>query len=343
MKTALTFDDVQLLDNYSELDSRSDVDLDLIDPKSGKRIMELPIFAAAMDTVVSAGMASIMIGEYGAGVIHHRGCSGMSRVKEFKNTEKRVNKYDNPKVGVNGVAIGLDEHINYIRHLIKIGVDVIAIEVAAANNKNVMKRIKEVGRFTYPSNTRLMVGNISDIGSFARNAPLKFVDFIKLSQGGGSVCLTREETGIGKPTFQAVKDAHEYISNVYYNNIMIVADGGLRKNADIVKSYGAGASAVMLGSMLSNHDENYYGEYRGMASEKAKKAAGQRIKNIEGTSVDTSGSKGSISETLKRMEESVQSGIATSGFESHEDFVGNGRFVRVTNSGVLESAAHAKN
>jgi len=342
MKEALTFDDVQILDGYSELNSRSEVDLSLRDPKNGELIMETPVFAAAMDTVTSPAMACAMIGIYGAGVIHHRGQSMQERIDDFKETDFLMSGLPDCKVGANGIAIGLREPISYIKKLIDIGVDIIALEVAAANNKNIMERIKEIGPIIKGSSSRLMVGNFSDAMTFLRKAPNKYIDFVKLSQGGGSVCLTREETGIGKPTFQAAKDAYDIYNKSYFDDMMIVADGGLRKNADIVKSIGAGASAVMLGSMLAGHIENDCGEYRGMASESAKEEAGLESKNIEGTSVKSKDRCQSITRTLDRMTDSMKSGIATAGFESVSNFRGSAKFVKVTNSGVLEASAHAK-
>lgn len=365
MKECLSFDDVQILDDYSLLESRSEVRTSIYG-SDNKPLMDLPIFMAAMDTVVTPEAAKYVL-EAGGGVVHHRHNSLAERITKLRLTESKTETMNHY---MHGIAVGInDDPEEAITMMEDAGGDLLAIELAAANHKkaveytlDLIKKRNEVG-----SNLRIMLGNISSMKNFTdhKKVPSKHilteVDFIKLSQGGGSACLTREKTGIGKPTFQAVCDAdeelnrqcrsrsvgHKASTSWYPSNYEegerphIIADGGLRKGADIVKSIAAGASAVMLGSMLAGHDENWCDHYRGMASAEAKRDANMQEKNIEGKSI-TNSHKGKISDTLTDLRESIQSGIATAGYESVPKFCGSKPFIRVTRAGQVEAMAHGE-
>lgn len=336
---ALTFDDVQILDGISHLESRSDVRLNVDEG------LQFPVFNAAMDTVISTDMA-IWLLAWGGGVIHHRAESVEKRVEKLEESSQFQRRH-NFTNNLLGVAVGMDESFEDIQKMVDAGAELIAVKVAAALNTNVRDRVRKIRGMIDAEcpGVELMVGNVSSI--IGLDMYKNLVDWLCVSQGGGSVCSTRKKTGIGKPTFQAVADMHERKKHNWTNQIdnihdtKIVADGGLRKNGDIVKAIGAGAHAVMLGGMLAGHYEcPTDDEYRGMASEGAKLDQGKVAKNVEGVSKKVDKPKGYVDKTLQDMHQSIQSGIATAGFEELENFIGQARFVQVTSNGVREADEH---
>lgn len=345
-KESLCFDDVQLLDGLGSLDSRSQVDLSV--SLNSSRRMRVPILAAPMNTVASPALGAELI-RCGAGQIFHRYCTVEDRIAYCEET---VELSDRSGEGVNGCAIGITESERDVERIITQGwADLICIDVAACFHESVFRQIEKIGPVCKEYGAPLMVGNFSNelfLKYLDKSPSRDYVDFIKVSQGGGSVCTTRIKTGIGKPTFQAVYDLHQlmpYMSKKYG----IVADGGIRNSGDIVKALGAGASIVMLGSIFAGHDEcpgrafmqggEWHKEFSGMASREAKQVNFSTVKNVEGVTTSVP-YKGSVKNTVEDLVQCVQSGIATAGFETLEEFVGQGEFVRVTSSGSHEAAPH---
>lgn len=337
-QTSLTFDDVQILDGYSKLDSRSKVDISV----DG---LGMPVFNAAMDTVISVDMAHFLL-SFGCGVIHHRADYVEERVEKLKECYKF--KYQNDITDtLLGAAVGLDERMEDVERMIEAGAELIAVKVAAAQNEHVLgqvRMIREMIDENYPE-VELMVGNVSSAEALHLYKGL--VDWICVSQGGGSVCSTRKKTGVGKPAFQAVMDMHNARAENWSNGIdnlhdtKIVADGGIRKGGDIVKALGAGAHAVMLGSMLAGHPScPTPDKYRGMASKNAKQDRGEEGDYVEGVEKEVAQRKGNVGETLIDIQDAIRSGVGTAGYEDVESFIGNARFERVTVNGVREAEEH---
>ena len=345
-KEALCFDDVQLLDGLGTVKSRSHVDLSISLPRNRK--MKVPFLAAPMNTVVSPSLGAELI-KYGAGQIFHRYCSVEDRIAYCEETVELSNR---AKDGVNGCAVGIAETEKDVERIITQGwADLICIDVAACFHETVFSQIEKIGPVCKEYGVPLMVGNFSNVTflKYLNMSPAReYVDYIKVSQGGGSVCTTRIKTGIGKPTFQAIYDIHQILPNLS-KKYGIVADGGIRNSGDIVKAVGAGACMVMLGSIFAGHDEcpgtsfmqdgKWYKEFSGMASAQAKGTNFEKVKNVEGVTTSVP-YKGPVKDTIEDLIECVQSGIATAGFESLEEFIGQGEFIRVTSSGAHEAAPH---
>lgn len=349
---ALSFDDVNLLDDRGKVKSRSEVDLKV--HLKGNHHLELPILSASMDTINSSYMA-VELMRAGAGQVHHRYCPVEKRIFECKiaagnyNIAKLAMSKEGVELpyGINGVAIGLTETEADVEDLIVEGlVDLISIDVAACYHQSAFDQILRVGPICEYLGIPLMVGNFSNelfLCDLYNSPAGRYVTLVKVGIGGGSVCSTRVKTGVGKPTFQSVVDAGIVIQS-YGMPYKLVADGGIRSSGDIVKAIGAGADLVMLGGMLAAHNECPNGHsdkvsFRGMASEEAKRNQFDELKNIEGVST-TLESRGPVSKTLKHIKEGIQSGIATAGYRSLKDFKGNGNFVKVTSSGVIEGRPH---
>ena len=338
----VTFDDVCLKTGLSTVPSRSEVD---ITTQLGDYELQLPVMTAAMDTVTSEDMAEVML-NHGACVFHHRNQSVDQRISLLEAHRDHPNVRD--KKALNGVAVGTSATSEDVQRYIGAGANLIGLEVAHAYHVNTIEAVQRIGPICNDNGVLLMVGNFSspDAIQWLRDNTSSLVDIVKVSQGGGSCCTTRVVTGIGKPTLQAVMDL-----DTSYD---VIADGGLRTSGDVAKALGAGASAVMLGSMLSATDETpgeiiekdgkKYKAYRGMASKDAKEDddtnPSDHAKNVEGVST-LNPYKGSAVDILKQIREGLQSSISCCGFEDLQMFRKEARFVRVSRASNLEGRPHA--
>jgi len=177
---------------------------------------------------------------------------------------------------------------------------------------------------------------------------LRHLDTIafKTSIGGGSLCTTRIKTGFGVPTLQSIMDIHEK-----YPELCIIGDGGIKESGDIVKSLAAGASAVMLGSLLAGTDEapgqiiksddRLYKIYRGSASFGDKAKRGEQTRNIEGEETLVS-YKGSVIRVVESLLDGVRSGFSYGGATSIEELQDGIEFIEISVHGYKESLPHGK-
>ncbi len=197
---------------------------------------------------------------------------GMVTVKDILKAKEKPNasKDEQGQLRV-GAAVGVGaETEERIEHLIVAGVDVIIIDTAHGHSKKVLERIQAT-RKAYP-NLAIIGGNIATADA-AQALIDAGVDGLKVGMGPGSICTTRIIAGIGVPQASAV-DQVARIANQY--NIPIIADGGIRFSGDIGKAIAAGASSVMIGSLLAGTEESpgeviyyqgrAYKSYRGMGS-----------------------------------------------------------------------------
>jgi len=294
--------------------------------------------------------------------VHHRYCSVEERL-QFSDELHALSGAD-PEVWTGcpifGCSIGLNETEDEIRRLAG-KYDLLSIDVAAAYSQAVIDRISDVATIlAEDSTTLLMVGNYSSpqfVLQLWNDRLLHRIDLLKVSQGGGSVCSTRINIGVGVPTLQAVMDSADLLERLKLDGFppeslpLIVADGGIKTTGDMVKAYGAGASIVMCGGMFSafsecpgeiHHIDGVgYKAFRGMASRAEKYNGNKALSHIEGVS-SLVPMKGSVGPYLQRVRENIQSGIATTGHNSLQEFIGGGEFVRVTPNGTREGTPHVK-
>lgn len=235
---AYSFDDVLLLPYYSDLDSRSEVNLRT---KLGGISLDLPILSAPMDTVTEENMASFMWESGGMGILHRYNTVNKqyAMVKWLKETGARVGA----AVGTNGDA---KERIDA---LLEAQVDLICIDIAHGDS---VKAYETVGYIRDTSrDVQIMSGNI-----VTESAALNYIEaganILRVGVGPGSACSTRVVAGVGYPQLSAIYDMKTYLEYKWDNlEYSIVADGGIRHSGDIVKALAAGADAVMIGGMLA--------------------------------------------------------------------------------------------
>lgn len=274
----------------------------------------------------------------------------------IKDIEKSI-QYPNSARDKNGrllvgAAVGTASNtMERIEALIAAKVDVIAIDSAHGHSKYVIDYVKKI-KAKFPQIT-LIAGNVAT--AEATRALIEAgADVVKVGIGPGSICTTRVVAGIGMPQLTAVMNCAEEADKL---GKRIIADGGIKYSGDIVKALGAGASAVMIGSLFAGTLESpgdieiYQGRsfkvYRGMGSLGAM-AAGSKDRyfqenaqkfvpeGVEGRVPY----RGSLAEIVFQMLGGLKSGMGYCGMHTVEELRKNARFVKITNASLVESHPH---
>lgn len=342
---ALCFDDVLLVPrSKSNVESRFSVDLEmkLGHEKNEKGIisLKLPIIASPMDTVCEYKMAQELSKIGAIGIIHR-----------FMGIEKRIEHLKKVE-GNKGIAVSLLEakDKSTIYSLLDAGSNVICIDTANGHAKRALESVTELRKIVNPD-THIMCGNVSTYEAYIDliNAG---ADSVRVGIGGGSACTTRIVTGHGMPTLSSIMDCKQteelYKKDGLYS---IIADGGIRNTGDMVKAFAFGASAVMLGSLLSGYDESpgelirdgYNSpmkEFRGMASKEAQEDWLGGVSVSEGVSTVVL-YKGALKDSMRSIIGGIGSGCSYSGVDKLSDLYTNATYVRVSNSSINESKPHA--
>ena len=238
--------------------------------------------------------------------------------------------------------------------LVKAGVDAIIIDTAHGHSAGVIKTLKEV-KAKFGDQVDVIVGNIATAAA-AKALAEAGADGVKVGIGPGSICTTRVIAGVGVPQLTAVMDVAEGLQGT---GIPFIADGGIRYTGDIAKAIAAGASTVMVGSMLAGVEESpgetiiYEGRkfksYRGMGSLEAMQHgskdryfqdAEDDIKKLvpEGISGRVP-YKGSVQEVMYQVIGGLRAGMGYCGAASVQHLQ-QAKFIRITNAGIKESHPH---
>lgn len=336
MRETLSFDDVLLTPQYSDISSRKEVSI--CSALQGIGNFNLPIIASPMDTVTESGMALAMSVNGGLGIIH--------RYNSIEEQLKLVTAVIYKSASV-GAAIGIDgDYIDRALALTRAGVTLLCIDVAHGHHNKVKVAIERI-RNEVSETIHLMVGNVATVQAFNDLADWG-ANSIRVGIGGGSICSTRVQTGHGMPTLHSVMAcAHSD------RDVTLIADGGIRTSGDMVKAFAAGADFVMLGSLLAGTAESP-GEvmtplgdfrphkiYRGMASKEAQNDWRGRVSSIEGVS-HIIPYKGPVREVLDEMAVGIRSGLSYSGARSIQELQAKAKFIRQTSAGAIESSTHIK-
>ncbi|MEO5788839.1 IMP dehydrogenase [Gelidibacter sp.] len=251
-------------------------------------------------------------------------------------------------IGVTGDAVERAEA------LVKSGVDAVIIDTAHGHTKGVVTVLKAIKK-QFPD-LEVVVGNIATAEA-AKYLVEAGADAIKVGIGPGSICTTRVVAGVGYPQFSAVLEVAAAIKG---SGVPVIADGGIRYTGDIPKAIAAGADTVMLGSLLAGTKESpgetviYEGRkfktYRGMGSVDAMKQGSKDryfqdveddIKKLvpEGI-VGRVPYKGDLFESIHQFIGGLRAGMGYCGAKDIETLKENGRFVKITTSGINESHPH---
>tara|TARA_Y100001938_G_scaffold150473_1_gene241553 strand:+ start:1260 stop:2291 length:1032 start_codon:yes stop_codon:yes gene_type:complete len=338
MKTGLTYQDVLLVPHYSDIRSRSEVNI-------GNRLnrvdYSVPIISAPMDTVTGDLMANTMADLGGLGIIHRYNSIG----EQLNLVKESLRKTPPGTLNRVGAAIGVTgDYYERAHELINMGVSIICLDIAHAHHiltKEALSKLK--GGFPH---VHFMVGNVATAQAFEDLARWG-ADSIKVGIGGGSICSTRIKTGHGVPNLEAILECSR-VKDVVPSTLLI-ADGGIKTSGDIVKALAAGADFVMLGSLLAGTDESpgkilksekgNVKVYQGMASSRAQLQWKGAVSSREGIST-TIPYKGSVRDIIEDLTVGIRSGFSYSGARTLRELQDTAVLIRQTSSGMTESDTH---
>ncbi|MDF9799852.1 IMP dehydrogenase [Catalinimonas alkaloidigena] len=281
--------------------------------------------------------------------------SGLITYKDILKNKDRPNackdEYGRLRVGA---AVGVTHDIlQRVEMLKNAGVDIISIDTAHGHSKGVMEACRKVKQ-TYPE-VELVVGNIATAEG-AKALVKAGANAIKVGVGPGSICTTRIIAGVGVPQLSAVYESAKAIEG---SGVPVIADGGIRFSGDAVKAIAAGASSIMIGSLLAGTDEapgevilyegRKFKSYRGMGSVEAMEEgskdryfqdAEDDIKKLvpEGI-VGRVPYKGMVDEVIYQLIGGIQAGMGYCGAADIPSLQ-KARFVKITNAGSRESHPH---
>ncbi|MFN7730205.1 MAG: guanosine monophosphate reductase [Bdellovibrio sp.] len=329
----LTFDDVLLVPRKSEVRSRRDPSLR---SRLTKKIeIETPIISSNMDTITEADMAFAMFQVGGAGILHR-----------FLSTEaqcEQVRILKDKGVQILAASIGVTEDDRErAKALLKAGANLLTIDIAHGHSVSMLETMTWIKDFS--PGTQIIAGNVATPEA-AEELIQAGADAIKVGIGPGSMCTTRIITGNGVPQLTAIALCAE-IADAY--KVPVIADGGIKTSGDIVKAFSAGASTIMLGSMLSGTIETpgeiKHGKklYRGMASRSAQDSwRGGVPKGMapEGESTQVS-VKGHVKDVILELTGGLRSGMSYLNAQSLNEIRDRARFIEMSNAGIRESHAH---
>ena len=356
IKTALTYDDIQLVPSFSNIKSRQDIKLHTM--LSERYGLLNPIVASPMDTVCELEMAYKMAELGGVGCIH-RFMSIEDQAKIVRTLYNHIYQdglggslaehwgvmNDDWHAEIKAVpimaAIGVqDEDRDRAMALVDAGANVLLIDVAHGDHQNVLDMIHWCVTQDDFQNVDIIAGNIATAEA-AELLQTYGAHGLRVGIGGGSLCTTRIKTGFGVPNVTSLED----IAKV--TNVPIMADGGLRTSGDISKALAVGADCVMLGSLLAGTDESpgkiletpkgLYKRYRGSASLETKVSHGQAARNVEGEST-TIPYKGGVKFIINGLLDGVKSALSYAGASDLKNY--NPDYVVVTNAGQNEAKPH---
>ena len=335
-KEALTYDDVLLMPQYSDIVSRSEINMSrILCSDAGTLRLALPILASPMDTITESEMGVAMWQAGGFGIIHR-----------YNTIERQCALVDQVIVGANanaGAAIGTTgDYLDRARALVATGVRILCVDVAHGHHV-LMKEALDTLRQVFGDAVHIMAGNVATLEGY--NDLVDWgADSVRCNIGGGSICSTRIQTGHGVPGLQTIIDCAKSDRGA-----PIVADGGIRNAGDIVKALAVGADFVMLGSLLSGTDEapgdvintrkGKFKSYRGMASKDAQIEWRGKTASLEGIAT-TVPCKGPVADVLGELARGIRSGFSYSGARSIKELQGKAQFIRQTSSAQLESSTH---
>jgi IMP dehydrogenase len=281
---------------------------------------------------------------------------GLITYKDITKTKDRPSscKDDKGRLRV-AAAVGIAaDTMERVEALINANVDAISLDTAHAHTKSVIYILREIKR-NYPS-MDVIAGNIGTAEA-AKKLANEGADAVKVGIGPGSICTTRIVAGVGIPQLSAIYNVAKAIEG---SGIPVIADGGIRYSGDIIKAIAAGGDSIMAGSLFAGVEESpgetiiYNGRkfksYRGMGSIEAMQQGSKDryfqdieddIRKLvpEGIAARVP-YKGTLAEVIYQMIGGLRAGMGYLGAKDISILKKDSKFVRITNSGIIESHPH---
>ncbi|KQQ58326.1 MULTISPECIES: IMP dehydrogenase [Rhizobium/Agrobacterium group] len=283
-------------------------------------------------------------------------CVGLITVKDIEKSQLNPNATKDAQGRLRAAAaisVGADA-IERAERLIEAGVDLLVVDTAHGHSQRVLDAVTQVKKMS--NSVRIIAGNVATADGTKALIDAG-ADAVKVGIGPGSICTTRIVAGVGVPQLAAIMSAVEAAQAV---DIPVIADGGIKFSGDLAKAIAAGASAVMIGSLLAGTDESpgevflYQGRsfkaYRGMGSVGAM-ARGSADRYFQAEVRDTlklvpegiEGQvpyKGPVSGVLHQLAGGLKAAMGYVGGGTIKDFQERATFVRISGAGLRESHAH---
>ncbi len=282
---------------------------------------------------------------------------GLITVNDFAKAENNPNacKDDHGRLRV-GAAVGTGADTQArVEALVAADVDVIIVDTAHGHSRGVIDKVAWIKK-TFP-HIQIIGGNIAT-GDAAKALRDAGADAVKVGIGPGSICTTRIIAGIGVPQISAI----DSVASALQNSIPLIADGGIRYSGDMAKAIAAGASCIMVGSLMAGTEEapgevelfqgRYYKAYRGMGSlgamsgdngssdryfQDAKDGVEKLVpEGIEGRVPY----KGPVAGIVNQLVGGLRSSMGYTGCATIEDMRTKPQFIKVTSAGMKESHVH---
>jgi len=342
IREGLTFDDVLLVPQHSDVNSReSDVDISV----KIKNVTYLhPIIPANMQSITGENMAKAVIDSGGLAILHR-----------FMPIEDQINIVNNFRIKNQSalvtcdildhlaVSVGVKEpYKDYIKRFMDLGIRVFCIDIAHGDSSHGVDMTNWLRN--YYSDSLIISGNVAT-GYGAKRLWSAGADIVKVGVGPGSLCTTRIETGCGVPQLTALMDVakariEQEDINDFQHPYYIISDGGIKNAGDVVKAL-CFSDMVMAGNIFAGCDETpgtilsimskTYKEYKGSSTHKTS--------HIEGVAAIVP-TKGKFDSVLNKLLEGLRSGCSYQGAHKLLELQDNPEFVKITNAGLIESHPH---
>lgn len=283
-------------------------------------------------------------------------CTGLITVKDIEKAQKYPDACKDEKKRLRvGAAVGTGkEELKRAEGLMEAETDVIVVDTAHGHSSGVVQTVENIkSKSNY---TQIIAGNVATADA-AKSLIDAGADAIKVGIGPGSICTTRVIAGVGVPQFSAVLEVSQVCKK---NKIPVIADGGIRFSGDFAKAIAAGASCVMVGSLLAGTDETpgetflfqgrSYKSYRGMGSLGAmtdgsadryfQENIQEDIKLVPEGVEGRVPHKGPAIRVLEQLVGGLRAAMGYTGNATIEKMQNNTKFVRITDAGVDESHVH---
>jgi IMP dehydrogenase len=340
-KEALSYDDILLVPKYSDIKSRSEINIGSSFVGTYATVqLSLPIIGSPMDTISEVDMGVAMWKEGGLSIIHR-----------YNTVEEQSQLAHAIVVGANAnaaAAVGASgDYLDRATALYDAGIRILCIDVAHGHHIHVKNALYEL-RQIFGDKAHLMAGNIATLEGFVDLANWG-ANSVRVGIGGGSICSTRVQTGHGIPTLESIIATHIAKKDGRFADVKVIADGGIKNSGDIVKALACGADFVMVGSLLSGTDEcpgeiiktkkGEFKTYRGMASKDAQMDWRGKTASLEGISTVVP-HRGPVSDVLAELKRGICSGLSYSGVRTISELQEKAQFIIQSAAGQAESSTH---
>lgn len=338
-----TFDDVLLVPQYSDI---LPTEVTTASRFTKKITLNIPISSSAMDTVTESSLAIALARLGGIGVIH-------KNMPSAKQAEE-VTKVKKEKLLVAAAIGATGDYFERATELAKAGVDAIVVDTAHGHSKRVLEAVKKIKK--HIKNVEVVAGNVATAAGFSALVKAG-ADAVKVGIGPGSICTTRIVSGVGVPQLTAILDC---VAISKKTKVPLIADGGIKFSGDMVKALAAGASCVMVGSLLAGTEEapgeitekngKKFKSYRGMGSlgsmqQGSKDRYGQEsvlaLNKLVPEGVEAQVAyKGPLEPVIGQLVGGLRSGMGYCGAKNIVQLQSKSCFVAITPAGLKESHVH---